>query len=72
MAVKFLQNCLKKDTGTDASLKCIFYNNISGIYLTHGNHEKAFKYTRNSLYTLEPLVILTCFPFLKIMCIDFC
>jgi len=54
MAVKFLENCLKKDSTTDTNLTGIFYNNLAGVYLTLGKYEKAFKYTKKSLYLLEP------------------
>ena len=56
MAVKFLENCLKKDSTTDTNLTGIFYNNLAGVYLTLGKYEKAFKYTKKSLYLLEPEV----------------
>jgi hypothetical protein len=56
MAVKFLQNCIKKDTGADPFLTCVLYNNLASIYLTHTNYEKAFKYSKKSLYHLEPEV----------------
>jgi len=59
MAVKFLETCLKKDTTTNSNLTGIFYNNLAGVYLTLGKYEKAFKYTKKSLYLLEPEVTLS-------------
>jgi len=56
MAVKFLENCLKKDIGTSPALTCLFYNNLAGIYYAAKKYEKAFKYTKKSLYILEPEV----------------
>ena len=56
MAIKFLHNCLKKDCGMSSSLTCIFFNNLAGIYLTNLQYEKAFNYTKKSLYLLEPEV----------------
>jgi len=57
MSIKFLQNCLKKDCGISSNLTCIFFNNLAGIYLTNSQYEKAFNYTKKSLYLLEPEVI---------------
>jgi len=57
LAAKFLENCLKKDIGTSPSLTCLFYNNLAGIYFAAKKYEKAFKYTKKSLYILEPEVL---------------
>ena len=56
-AIKFLKNSLKKESTSENCLSGILYNNIAAIYLINGNYEKAFQYSKKSLYILESKVL---------------
>ena len=55
-AIKFLKKSLNSENLDDIIVSAIF-NNISAIYLAIKDYEKTLKYSKKSIYIIEPEVI---------------